>query len=261
MLTHFCANGINLNLSQLISLTDIPTLSALIHISPSQRQTDPIRGNSIRDWCRAVREKKAFQKLKLLYLSSIPQDGPMDSVVLDHLSSFPALALVGIERTSPRPRISHSEKHGQWQRSSPTREPKLKTIVCETKISMAEKTGRLYEYACKVSSPDTEDDEYRTPDVTRTSGSRLPHPPNPDQPVSLTLSFYAPQNAHYIGSTSWFVRRSYSPGKPSKRMLDTQDLQNSARDTKKRKIRQRKQFDVGSLLDLFGPPLVDGSEG
>jgi hypothetical protein len=245
VLTHFCANGLTLDIVKLISLTEIPTLTALIHTNSSQRLLQPLRGNAIRDWCRAVREKDAFPKLKVLYMSSISDEGPNDHVVLDHLSSFPSLALVGIERGSLCQSIIRSETRGQWQRLSPTRGDKLSTRIRDTKTSMTEKTKSLYEYACRVSQPGIE-------------GVRH----SDEGPVSLTLSCYAPQRLNSDGPISWFLRTHndhHSPEEPSKRTLDTHgrhDLDEQA--TKKRKIRPAK-YDVGTLLDIFEPPLANGS--
>ncbi|KAF1929038.1 uncharacterized protein M421DRAFT_145087 [Didymella exigua CBS 183.55] len=285
VLTHFCANGLNLDLAELMSLTEVPTLTALIHTNSSQRETRPFRERAIRDWCRAVREKKAFPKLKVLYLSSIPDARPSDNVVLHHLSRFSALVLVGIERTIPHSLISKSEIHGQWQRSSTTRERKLNTTMHDTKASITEKTRHLYKYACRVSEPQTED-AYRTPDVTlrhaltcthsrpqayvaphpvQTQSDRTVHPLGAELPVSLSLSCHAPQHARYVGSATWFVRKHCehcSPEEPPKRTLDSPAHQeNDDRGTKKRKIRQAKQCDVGTLLDMFRPPPPDGTAG
>lgn len=282
VLTHFCANGLNLDIAKLISLTEIPTLAALIHSNSSQRQTNPLRGNALRDWCRAVREKKAFPKLKLLYMTSIPDQGPFDNIVLHHLSSFPALVLVGIERSSPHARNSNSEEYGQWQRSSPTREHKLNTTMRDVRVSMAEKTGNLYKYACRISQPETEDG-YGTPHVTpphastythsqlqsyvlshpvQSQSKEVPYLQEADQPVLLTLSCYAPQNTRYnTGSATWFVRKHqnhYLSEQTYKRPLDTKDSQDGEeKGAKKGKIRQGRQYDVGSLLGLFDPPLVN----
>ncbi|KAF2630110.1 hypothetical protein BU25DRAFT_265741 [Macroventuria anomochaeta] len=228
VLTQFCAYGLELNLSQLLSLTEIPTLAALIHAHPAQRNFNPLRGSGVRDWCRAVREKKAFQKLKLLYMSSIPQDGPLNSAVLENLSSFPSLALVGIERRSP---FDPSTTYGQWERPGSTQEDKLSKTMCGLQYSIAEKTKRLYRYAQKVSLPETE----------------------AENTVSLALTCYADGSAHHVGDISWFIRKQVLPELHSKRPQDTQALQDgSERGTKKRKIRQGKQQDVGSLLGTFG---------
>lgn len=282
-LAHFCANGLNLDLAKLISLTEIPTLTSLIHTNSSQRQTHPLRGNAIRDWCRVVSEKKAFPKLKLLYLSSIAGEGPSDDVVLHNLSSFPALILVGIERANPSPIASKAERYGLWQCPSKTRELKLNKTMRDAGLSISEKTECLWKYARKISAAQTEDTR-RTPDVTPPHAftytqSRLlthvaahtvqPHsdkalfPLEAEQPVLLTVSCYAPQNTRHVGSATWFVRnisKHLSLEEPPKRTLDTQDHQDKdPRGTKKRKIRQAKQHDVGALLDMFGLPMANGT--
>ncbi|KAF3047471.1 hypothetical protein E8E12_008063 [Didymella heteroderae] len=242
-LTNFCANGLTLDLAKLISLTAIPTLTALIHTNPSQRRTHPLTGNAIRDWCRAVREKNAFPNLKLLYLCSIPDHGSPDITVLGHLSNFPALALVGIERAGSHSSIKASGTCGQWQRTTANREHKLNKTMRDTQKTIAEKTKALYTYACRVRESQTAD----------TSGAS-----EVEQPV-LTLSCYAPRSTRDASTATWFIRRHLAPGEPQKRALIVLDHQNDgARGTKKHKIRQAKQCDVGILLDSFGnPPASD----
>ena len=246
VLTHFCANGLTLDLAKLISLTAIPTLTALIHANPSQRQTHPLTGIAIRDWCRAVAEKNAFPNLKLLYLSSILDHRPPDSSVLGHLSSFPALALVGVERATPHPMINNSGLCGQWQRSDTDREHKLNKTMHDTRMTIAAKTKAFYRYACKVSRLRIED-AYGTLEI--------------EPPVLLTLSCYASRTTRDAGTATWFIRRHYAPDQPPKRPLDVPNDQNGGdRGTRKRKIRKTKQCDMGTLLDSFGAPVATDLE-
>lgn len=246
VLTHFCANGLTLDLAKLISLTALPTLTALIHANPSQRQTHPLTGIAIRDWCRAVAEKNAFPNLKLLYLSSILDHRPPDSSVLGHLSSFPALALVGIERATPHPMINNSGLCGQWQRSDIDREHKLNKTMHDTQTTIAAKTKALYRYACKVSRLRIED-AYGTLKI--------------EPPVLLTLSCYASRTTRDVGTATWFIRRHYAPEQPPKRPLNVPNGQNGGdRGTKKRKIRKTKQCDMGTLLDSLGAPVATDLE-
>lgn len=244
VLTHFCANGLTLDLAKLISLTAISTLRALVHSNPAQRQTYPLPGNAIRDWCRAVAEKNAFPNLKLLYLSAILDYRPTDSSILGHLSSFPALALVGIERSASHLPINNSDTCGQWQRSTADRERKLNTTMHDTQTTIAKKTKALYRYACRASKPEKEDAD----GTSVVEGSIL-----------LTLSCYASRSMRDAGTATWFIRRHYAPVELPKRPLDVLDHRNDGdRGTKKRKIRPTKQCDVGTLLDSFGAPA--GSE-
>lgn len=244
VLTHFCANGLTLDLAGLISLTAIPTLTTLMHINPAQRQTYPLTGIAIRDWCRAVAEKNAFPNLKLLYLSAISNYQPTDSSVLGHLSSFPALALVGIERSESQLPINNSDTCGQWQRSTANREHKLNTTMHDAQTTIAQKTKALYRHACRVSTSQKE-----VADVTSVL----------EGPIQLTLSCYASQSKRDAGTAMWFVRRHYAPLELLKRDLNVLSHRHDGdRGTKKRKIRQTKQCDVGALLDSFGAPA--GSE-
>lgn len=246
VLTHFCANGLTLDLAKLISLTAIPTLTALIHVNSSQRQTHPLTGIAIRDWCRAVAEKNAFPKLKLLYLGSILDNWPPDSSLLGHLSSFPALALVGVERATSPPMIDVSGPCGQWQRSSAEREHELSETMHDTQTTIAEKAKALYKHACKASKLKLED----------TSGV-----PDIEPPIRLILSCYASRTTRDACTTTWFVRRHYAPERPPKRLLDAPNDTNSGdRGSKMRKIRKAKHCDMGTLLDSFGPPLANDLE-
>jgi len=236
VLTHFCANGLTLGLAKLISLTAIPTLTALIHANPSQRQTHPLTGIAIRDWCRAVAEKNAFPNLKLLYLSSVLDHRPPDSSVLGHLSSFPALALVGIERTTPHPTVDSSGLCGQWQRSDADREHRLNKIMHDTQTTIAAKTKLLYKHASIYSEHPTVDPEI-------------------ESPVLLTLSCHASRSTRDAGTATWFMRRQYAPEQPPKRPLDVPGHPHSGdRGTKRRMVKKAKQCDVGILLDSFGAP-------
>lgn len=242
VLTYFCANGLTLDLAKLISLTAIPTLTALIHANPSQRQTHPLTGIALRDWCRAVAEKNAFPNLKLLYLSSILNHRPPDSSVLGYISSFPALALVGIERATCHPMIDVEGMCGQWQRSDADREHKLNKIMHDTQMTIAAKTKVLHKHACIYS-------ENQTVDANGT--------PAAESPVLLTLSCYASRTTSDNGAATWFIRRHYAPEQPPKRPLDVpNDHNGGSTGTKKRKIRKAKQCDVGTLLDSFGAPVA-----
>ena len=231
VLTHFCAYGLDLDIPQLVSLANIPTLTALIHVNPAQRNNNALRGSGVRDWCRAVGEKKAFLQLQLLFLSSITEVGAQDKAVLDYLSSFPALVLVGISRCPNRYSADPPGEYGRWVRPSVATEDELSKTMWDSRCSISEKTKRLYKYAKKLSLLETEF----------------------DNPVTLALTCAGTEPSLHQESISWFIRNRMLMERQPKRLQETQKSKiGSEQAMKKLKVRQSKQQDVGSLLGMFG---------
>ena len=228
VLTRFCAYGLDLDVALLISLTSIPTLAALIHVYPAQRDSSPLRGFGLRNWCRAVREKEAFQKLKLLFLSSVA--GLTDGMVLDELTSFPALRLVGISRRRTSGTES-SKIDGRWKRPSSASGDKLTETMCGSHYTIAEKTEALYRYAKKGSLLESETDNL----------------------VTISMTCVAAEPSLRNENMSWFIRNQASTEPQPKRLQEAQEFHvGSEQAPKKRKVRQGKQLDVGSLLGMLG---------
>ncbi|KAF9701513.1 hypothetical protein EKO04_000744 [Ascochyta lentis] len=226
VLTRFCAYGMDLDLSQFMSLVDIPSLAALIQINHSRYRSDnrTMSDFSIRDWCRAVYEKKAFQKLKLLLVPS------MSDALLRHLVGFPALRLVGVSRRCTG-RTGALKAYGQWIHPGSVDEAKYTETICGSQHSIAEKTERLYRYAEELP----------------------PSERGVDNPVTLSLTCAAAEPALHNESISWFIRDPAASETQPQWPQDAKTVQDgSGPATKKRKVRQTKQQDVASLLGSFG---------
>ncbi|UPX19295.1 uncharacterized protein EKO05_0009563 [Ascochyta rabiei] len=226
VLTRFCAHGTDLDLSQLLSLANIPTLAALVQVGDSRHPGDcaALSESSVRAWCRAVREKKALRKLKLLFLSC------MSDALPRHLDAFPALRLVGVDRRHSTGGWDATPKAcGRWVRPGSVDQDKFTQTVCGSRYSIAEKTERLCGFAEELPSPEGEVDDLVT--------------------LSLTCDAAAEP---YLRSESiaWFVRDPAAKETQPRVARPIQD--GSDRATKKRKVRQEKQQDVASLLGLFG---------
>lgn len=126
-----------------------------------------------------------------------------------------------------------SEIHGSWVRPCSTDVDELSGTVWGSHYSIAEKTERLYEYAAR----------------------ELPTPGrDADASIAVSLTCVSAQHVLYNNeSMSWFVRNHAATETQPKRLPEAQDRQDgNGRGLKKRKVRQGKQQDVGSLLETFG---------
>jgi hypothetical protein len=95
MLTFLCLRNFTLNIEHLIALNRINTLATLaLECGNGDGETFP---TTIRDWGRSVSESGAFQKLKVLIIRTF---GVSQAVILDGVSRFPALTIVGVTPTS-----------------------------------------------------------------------------------------------------------------------------------------------------------------
>jgi hypothetical protein len=228
VLTNFCAYGIDLNLSHLMSLTDIPTLATLLMFPRTAwKSIEGLTARDFRDWGRAVQEKGAFKRLKLLFMCECE---PTNTEILRHLTSFPALNLVGIARAS-RIVDSIGDLDG-WQHPATNAEDRYTATIWDlSRFTIAQQAEKLYGYTDKMSLPEREDRTTITLSMTCGMGG-----------ISL-------QN----GKTTWFVRDPDSTEIQLKRSAETQTPQDGSNHTmKKRKVRQGKQKDIGSLLGTFG---------
>lgn len=243
--TLFSISGLTLSLQHLLSLITIPSLAMLVHLHPNQVATQPLSISDLRIWLRAVREKQACRELKVLVLGALGDDEGAP-VKLDHLSSFPALAVVGITRSVLR-RPTNSRRHAteekqdeigtHWERAEKKRSEEYTAILygegSYAQCPMAERTQRLFTSINLLSETEKND----------------------RSPVRLSLTCHgdAIPRSSGLPDVAWFIRRRCEPEKTNKRAPDTvmpQD-KNDTR-AKQRKIRQGKQQDVGALLGMFG---------
>jgi hypothetical protein len=110
-------------------------------------------------------------------------------------------------------------------------EDELSKTMWGSRYSIFEKTKRLYKYAMKVSLLETKF----------------------DNPVTLALTCAGTEPSLHQESISWFIRDRMTTERQPKRLQETQDSNTgNEKATKKRRVRQVKQQDVGSLLGMFG---------
>ena len=100
-------------MTDLMSLVQISALATLV-LAPGHLFVYGSAGFSkrdLKDWGRAVHETGSFRKLRILVLDSFMF--PMEAVV-DAVSAFPALALLGTNRRSFLP-IDQQDIYGGWR--------------------------------------------------------------------------------------------------------------------------------------------------
>ena len=82
-----------------MTLINIDTLTALVlEQNPTVGLVDrqQITGKNLKDWVRAVHESQSLTKLKLLVIGGI---GVPRNTVIQSVTSFPALSLLGVNNT------------------------------------------------------------------------------------------------------------------------------------------------------------------
>lgn len=232
VLTIFCASGIDLEFSHLMSLTNIPTLAALVLRSPSfqWRRKMAFTQQQIRAWCRAASEKGALARLKVLFMYDC---GEWDRDILRSLTAFPALTTLAITTLPPEPTkrlLSEGETYNGWCHMQPSRSLGA-ILTCEKDKSLSETIEELYNYVADTSSL-----------LERKDFS------------DIRLSVLCTGTAQELWSErrEWFTRNPNPTVIPSPRQQSAQSLrEDSTRALKKRKVKHGKQQDVGSLLATF----------
>jgi hypothetical protein len=96
LLTLLCVRDFSLTFDHLKALIKIPTLGALILEQARPSGISEITARQFTEFARAVREKEAFQKLKLLIMCDF---GIGRKAVLDGAASWPALDLIGLQNS------------------------------------------------------------------------------------------------------------------------------------------------------------------
>jgi hypothetical protein len=252
--TFFCGLGLGLDTRQLLALTSISSLAALALI-PAQRtrrswESDGVAEyGPVRNWCRAAGEKNALPHLRVLYLGAASMDIAQDVVLLDYLSALPALALVGLERTSFF--FTGVRTHGQWEWATQDSDRYTQLLQGYDEAehsSVAERVLTLYNIADGKGSLAT-----GTETKHIVSLERLLRDKHKKQ-VRLSMTCFSVVSGRFDGDIVWYRRRSFSPPFSSKRPQEgqtTTTTDEGQKGTKKRKIRQNKQQDIGSLLGEF----------
>lgn len=215
-----------------MSLINISTLAALVHVNilpPSKNNS--LTGWSFRDWSRAVLERGAFGKLRLLFISLVSEDGSTNANILNDLTHFPALSLVGIAHAwrftggKGAPGVPDG-----WSCPKPRDEAKYTEMIWDPRLPIAVKTERLYGCATNI----------------------IPLQSDANSPITLSLTCAAVGPNCHDRSTAWFIHEPASTDMQQKWIQKSRILQNGDnRATKRRKVRQGKQQDVRSLLETF----------
>lgn len=99
MLTFLCIRNFSLHMDHLMTLTKVGTLTALVleqnpTVGIVNRQQ--ITGKNLKDWVRAAHESQSLTKLKLLVIGGV---GVPRNTVIQSVTGFPALSLLGVNDT------------------------------------------------------------------------------------------------------------------------------------------------------------------
>jgi hypothetical protein len=244
VLTFFCVRGFVLNIDYLIALTKIDSLGVLVlERSMAFRipADDDIPTKDVLNWGRSVRESGAFKKLKVLAFVNL---GPEKSAVLKAVSDFPALTLVGVyenrARCGKQPGPFVKGMYGSWY---PTHIGKdmidASLIWSDDYTTKAQKMEQLYEHLPQLSwNSQMELSLYRS--------------------VSMSYSREEGRHCHFQdGGVAWYHREleqnatySITHSEIENRLKDKSDVEEGSHH-KKRKVREGKGIDVGSLLGSF----------
>jgi hypothetical protein len=244
MLTFLCVRNFVLNIDHIIALNKINSLGVLILEKPlvSRGVADnTMSAKDVLNWGRSVRESGAFQMLKVLVFGDF---GPERSAVLKAASDFPALTLVGVldnwARYKDQPDHVMNGSYGGW---CPTKSESdgldVWSLWMDRKTTKAQKTQQLYDYSLELSRK------------SRTDLSLY-------QSISM---FYNLDEGHKWdierGEVAWYHLEPEQNGThPTTRprikngSKDKSDVREGSHH-KKRKVREGRGVDIGSLLGSF----------
>lgn len=104
-----------MNFDDFKELLEIPALGGLVLEQSRRHGVSEMHTRHFSNWCRAAKERKALAHLRLLVMCDF---GIARKAVLEGVSSFPALALVGMHNSKTWI-ISNASLHGSvvddWQ--------------------------------------------------------------------------------------------------------------------------------------------------
>ncbi|KAF1946718.1 hypothetical protein EJ02DRAFT_366921 [Clathrospora elynae] len=237
MITFLCIQNFVLNIDHLIALTKIDTLAALV-----LEQGNGVLGHmpavSVRNWGRSVGEGGAFKKLRVLVFGDFGIDR---AAVLRGVSHFPVLTLVGVLDSSTIRSQTREACYGEWQYTSPSPSPSPsqeqgpELMWADTQTTKAQKIQLLYDLSNGLAQP--------------------PPTIKPDIHRSVSVSLVCKGRAIQDNTVAWFSRDlSKAKSLLAKRPMNGGDLQDEKRhdaSNKKRRARDVKKVDVGSLLGTF----------
>jgi hypothetical protein len=234
VLTFLCVRNFDLNFDHLLALTKIDSLAVLVLERAVQRCRVPDQEMSSKDilsWGRSVCESGAFQRLKvLLFGDYIPERRD----VLKAASQFPSLTLVGVmdylASYSDHPVIEGSYRG--WCPADAESEGNAALIWADRTTTKTQKMERQYQLSRKLSqSPSTA--------------------LNPER--SISIRYYPDEWLVEEDKVLWYCRElgdSVTQSVKRSVFADQRDDRNSS-GSKKRKVRDDKRMDVGSILNSF----------
>jgi len=252
-LTFLTLQDYDIKVDHLLRLINISTLAALMLDPGNKGSCSQISSRNIRDWGRAVRETGAFGQLKVVILNGTASD---PTAILDSTQGFPALSFLGMERKR-REKKGFRSLERQWidadaavsvyaassdviERANSSRWNRQLLDVAEQapwriwadhKKTQIERLHLLYDLSYKV---------------VLASSSRAAT----DSRVSL--SFGRANHDNRTRDMNWFFKfhSEDSPSMP-KHTIDTSSSQQEDVGPERKKIRETKKTDIGSLLSTF----------
>ncbi|CAG5148096.1 uncharacterized protein ALTATR162_LOCUS2149 [Alternaria atra] len=229
MLTFLCIQTFNLTIDQLIALAKINTLAVLaLEVGRDSLAfwDGTMSIHTIRNWGRSVSESGAFKELRVLVVdgcNSLPRRS-----VLKSISSFPSLNLAGIFGSDDPPKAEDCWEDWHLRFPPNGRDETLQHSVWGTSdTSRAFDMRRLYDISLEISK--------NVPTGDRTY-------------QSLSMQYTQHNKTGLAGEPAWFIRElKDQPVRPMKRVQEDK----SRLDGKRRKVRDDKKVDMGSLLGSF----------
>jgi hypothetical protein len=235
VLTFLCVRSFTLTIDDLIALNKIESLAVLVlerAISDRGYEPETMSSKDVLNWGRSVRESGTFQKLIVLAFGDFI---PERHAILKAGLEFPALSLIGVPDYATR-YSSHSvhvieSSYGGWSLVNAESEGRAMSIWTAHTTTKAEKMKRQYELSREFSQKPTELAVGR----------------------SVSMSYVHDQGQVELNRVAWYHRELKKDVSQSVKRLEFTDEQavKNGRGSKRRKFRENKRTDVGSLLDTF----------
>jgi hypothetical protein len=132
VLTLLCIRDFSLTFDHLKALINIPALAATILEQARPGGRSEIDARHFQDFCRAVKERNALRKLRLLLMCDF---GIGRKAILEGVSSFPSLSLIGLQNSkvgSMSDTFQHS--YGNWKFMTTSEYAIHHDLVCTTLV-------------------------------------------------------------------------------------------------------------------------------
>jgi hypothetical protein len=254
--TLLCVRDFSLTFDHLKALLNIPTLAALVLEQARPGGVSEITARHFMDFGRAAREKSALQKLRLLIMCDF---GIGRKAVLDALSGFPCLQLIGLQNSKTSSATDMPQQApSNWKLLTTSEYAALSVDLTMTLLTSC----RLE--SCSLSPSEFDPQSLWTASYLTSSRklqrlysltqtlAQSPHEED-EQARSVCITYGGWANRSIHEATAWFIRDlEASSSKTSEQIQPAAVPQEKAGNVaKKRKIRTGKQMDVGCLLGAF----------